>query len=189
VLRTALLFVRSAVRLVYAELPGPWRSASRSKHTESCVIVSLGGDRIVEHRRVQRAPRAPLTAPPPPPSTLLLLYAQPLVRIAALKTTAIVLTPQALRISLGAEPIPVPEPFPGTFRFHLHNRLTSALPATARPVIGCGVSTVSRGSRCMSAPGRWTRRGGTLAARSVEFGDVSGCVISGGVTCGHSDTG
>jgi hypothetical protein len=35
------------------------------------------------------------------------------VRIAALKTTAIVLTPQELRISLGAEPIPVPEPFPG----------------------------------------------------------------------------
>jgi hypothetical protein len=111
-----------------------WRSACRSKHTESCVIVSVGGDRIVEHRRVQRAP---LTAPPPPPSALLLLYAQPLVRIAALKTTAIVLTPQELLISLGAEPIPVPEPFPGTFRFHLHNRLTSALPATARPVIGC----------------------------------------------------
>jgi hypothetical protein len=36
---------------------------------------------------------------------LLLLYAQPLVRIAALKTTAIVvLTPQELRISLGAHP-------------------------------------------------------------------------------------
>jgi hypothetical protein len=61
-----------------------------------------------------------------------MLYAQPLVRIAALKTTAIVLTPQELRISLAAEPIPVPEPFPGTFRFHLHDRLTSALPATPR---------------------------------------------------------
>jgi hypothetical protein len=74
---------------------------------------------------------------PPPPSTLLLLYAQPLVRIAALKTTAIVLTPQELRISLGAEPIPVPEPSAGMLRIHLHNRLTSALPATARRVIGC----------------------------------------------------
>ena len=43
----------------------------------------------------------------------------------------------------------------------------------------------------MSALGRWTRRGGTVAARIVEFGDVSGCVISGsvGVTCGHSDMG
>lgn len=44
----------------------------------------------------------------------------------------------------------------------------------------------------MSArPGRRTRRGGTAAARIVECGDVSGCVISGsvGVTCGHSDVG
>jgi hypothetical protein len=74
------------------------------------MIVSLGGDHIVEHRRVPRA---------------------------ALKTTAIVLTPHELRISLGAEPIPVPKPFAGMLRFHLHNRLTSALPATARPVIAC----------------------------------------------------
>jgi hypothetical protein len=29
--------------------------------------VSLGGDRIVEHRRVQRAPPPPLTAPPSHP--------------------------------------------------------------------------------------------------------------------------
>jgi hypothetical protein len=42
--------------------------------------------------------------------TLLLLYAQPLVRIAALTTTAIVRTPHEMRISLGAEPVPVPEP-------------------------------------------------------------------------------
>jgi hypothetical protein len=67
-------------------------------------------------------PPPPLAAPPPPPSTLLLLYAQPLARIAALKTTAIVLTPQELRISLGAEPVPVPEPFAGMLRFHLHNQ-------------------------------------------------------------------
>jgi hypothetical protein len=39
----------------------------------------------------------------------MLLYAQPIIRIAALKTTTIVLTPQELRISLGAEPIPVPD--------------------------------------------------------------------------------
>jgi hypothetical protein len=41
----------------------------------------------------------------------MLLHVQPLTRIAALKTTAIFLTPKVLRISLGAEPIPVPEPF------------------------------------------------------------------------------
>jgi hypothetical protein len=82
------------------------------------VIASLGGDRIVEHPRVQRAPPPPpLTTPPPRPSTLMLLYVQPLIRIAALKTTAIVLTLQVLRISLGAEPIPVPEPFAGMLRF------------------------------------------------------------------------
>ena len=52
----------------------------------------------------------------------LLLYAQPLVRIAALKTTAIILTPQEMRISLGAEPIPVPEPFASMLRQHLHDR-------------------------------------------------------------------
>jgi hypothetical protein len=54
--------------------------------------------------------------------TLLLLYAQPLVRIAELKTTAIILTPQEMRISLGAEPVPVPEPFAGMLRKHLHGR-------------------------------------------------------------------
>ncbi len=99
--------------------------------------MSLGGDRIVEHRRVQRAPPPPLTAPPPRPSTLMLLYAQPVMRIAALKTTTIILTPQELRISLGAEPIPVPQPFAGCLDSACTTGLTSALPATARPVVGC----------------------------------------------------
>ena len=54
--------------------------------------------------------------------TLLLLYAQPLVKIAALQTTAIVLTPHETRISLGAEPVPVPEPFAGMLKDHLRNR-------------------------------------------------------------------
>jgi hypothetical protein len=84
--------------------------------------VSLGGDRIVEHRRIRAPPPPPLTTPLLRQSTLMLLYAQPLTPIAALKTTAIVLTPQELRISLGAEPIPVPEPFAGMLRFRLHNR-------------------------------------------------------------------
>ena len=54
-----------------SSMPNSWgrsRSARRSKHTTSWVIVSLGGDRIVEHRRVQRAPPPPpLTAPPSHP--------------------------------------------------------------------------------------------------------------------------
>ena len=54
--------------------------------------------------------------------TLLLLYAQPLVRVAALKATAIVVIPHEMRISLGAEPVPVPEPFSGMLGHHLHNR-------------------------------------------------------------------
>src|SRR3984893_10317176 len=68
VLRTALLFVRSAVRLVYTELPG--RVAVCSPKHALCQLGDrvLGGDRIVEHRRVQRAPpRPPLTAPPSHP--------------------------------------------------------------------------------------------------------------------------
>jgi hypothetical protein len=54
--------------------------------------------------------------------TLLLLYAQPLTRIAALTTTAIVITPHETRISLGAEPVPLPEPFAAMLTHHLHNR-------------------------------------------------------------------
>ena len=54
--------------------------------------------------------------------TLLLLYGQPMVKIVALQTTAIVLTPHETRISLGAEPAPVPEPFAGMVKKHLHNR-------------------------------------------------------------------
>ena len=54
--------------------------------------------------------------------TLLLLYAQPLTRIVALKTTAIVPSPRELRISLGAEPVPVPAPFAGMLGHHLRNR-------------------------------------------------------------------
>jgi hypothetical protein len=96
---------------------------------------------------------------------LLLLYAQPLVRIAALKTTAIVLTPQELRISLGAEPIPVPEPFAGMLRFHLHNRPNLR-------TTGDSAATAA-------------------ALRVVSISVVVGCVISGSVcvTCGTGDMG
>ena len=53
VLRTALLFVRSAVRLVYAELPGPVAVCLPKQALCELGDRVLGGDRIVEHRRVQ----------------------------------------------------------------------------------------------------------------------------------------
>lgn len=54
--------------------------------------------------------------------TMLLLYAQPLTRIAVLKTTAIVLSPREMRISLGAEPVPALAPFAGVLSHHPRNR-------------------------------------------------------------------
>ncbi|OBR98714.1 recombinase XerD [Mycobacterium gordonae] len=53
---------------------------------------------------------------------LLLLYAQPLVKVAALKTTAVDVTDDGVRISLGAAPAPVPVPFAEMLTDHLHNR-------------------------------------------------------------------
>ena len=68
VLRTALLFVRSAVRLVSAELPGPVAVRLPKQVLRELGDRVLGGDRIVEHRRVQRAPPPPpLTTPPSHP--------------------------------------------------------------------------------------------------------------------------
>lgn len=54
--------------------------------------------------------------------TLVLLYAQPLVRIAALKTTAIDVADNDVRIILGAGAAPVPVPFAQMLIAHLHNR-------------------------------------------------------------------
>ena len=55
-LRTALLFVRRAVRLVYAELPRAGSGLlAEAGTTAGWVIVSLAGDRIAE-RLVRRAP-------------------------------------------------------------------------------------------------------------------------------------
>jgi hypothetical protein len=54
--------------------------------------------------------------------TLLLLYAQPLMKIVALPTAAIVIALGETRISLGAQPVPVPEPFADMLKDHLHNR-------------------------------------------------------------------
>ena len=72
VLRTALLFVRSAVRLVSAELPGPVAVCSPKRALCELGDRVLGGDRIVEHRppACAAAPTAHCpTEPPPPRST------------------------------------------------------------------------------------------------------------------------
>ncbi|WP_413467268.1 hypothetical protein [Mycolicibacterium sp. 120270] len=53
---------------------------------------------------------------------LLLLYAQPLTKIAALQTTAVVRVDGDIRIELGTEPTPVPEPFASQLNHHLNNR-------------------------------------------------------------------
>lgn len=56
-------------------------------------------------------------------ATLLLLYAQPVVKIAAMKSTDVILTPGGLRLSLGEEhPAPVPEPFASLLTEHLASR-------------------------------------------------------------------
>ncbi|MET3774437.1 hypothetical protein [Arthrobacter nitrophenolicus] len=54
---------------------------------------------------------------------LLLLYAQPVVKIAAMKSADVLLTPDGPRLSLGEEhPAPVPEPFAGLLTKHLASR-------------------------------------------------------------------
>ncbi|MGH3557691.1 MAG: hypothetical protein ACRDTK_09425 [Mycobacterium sp.] len=63
------------------------------------------------------------------------------MRIAALKTTAVDVTGDEARISLGAEPIPVSEPFAAMLKDHLHNRpnLRTGAGMTANPWLfpGC----------------------------------------------------
>lgn len=56
-------------------------------------------------------------------ATFLLLYAQPVVKIAAMKSTDVILTPDGLRLSLGeGDPAPVPEPFAALLTEHLAAR-------------------------------------------------------------------
>jgi hypothetical protein len=54
--------------------------------------------------------------------TFLLLFAQPLTRIAALPTSAIAITDNDVRISLGRKPIPVPQPFADMLVNHTGSR-------------------------------------------------------------------
>lgn len=55
---------------------------------------------------------------------LLLLYAQPLVKVAALRTDAVIVnsTSGTIDISLGTHPVPVPQPFAELLRQHLKER-------------------------------------------------------------------
>ncbi|MEV8150092.1 hypothetical protein AB0O52_18350 [Arthrobacter sp. NPDC080073] len=56
-------------------------------------------------------------------ATLLLLYAQPVVKIAAMKSTDVILTPDGPRLSFGEEhPAPVPEPLASLLTEHLASR-------------------------------------------------------------------
>ena len=55
---------------------------------------------------------------------LLLLYAQPMVKIAALRTDQVSAGDDGLRINLGLEPAPVPEPFADLRRRHIDSRRT-----------------------------------------------------------------
>ncbi|WP_284762932.1 hypothetical protein [Arthrobacter sp. efr-133-R2A-63] len=56
-------------------------------------------------------------------ATFLLLYAQPVVKIAAMKSTDVIITPDGLRLSLGeGDPAPVPEPFASLLTQHLASR-------------------------------------------------------------------
>lgn len=56
-------------------------------------------------------------------AVLLLLYAQPVVKIAAMKSTDVILTPEGLHLSLGdGDPAPVPEPFAALVTQHLASR-------------------------------------------------------------------
>ena len=64
----------------------------------------------------------PGTVPYRVAGSLLLLYAQPLVRIAAMQTTQVQVAPTELRILLGDEAAPVPEPFAQLLREHLAAR-------------------------------------------------------------------
>jgi hypothetical protein len=68
-------------------------------------------------------------------ATLLLLYAQPLTKVAALETTAVIVIGSETRISLGDEPVPVPELLASMLLHHLSHRpnLRTADGMTANP--------------------------------------------------------
>ena len=78
---------------------------------------------------------------------LLLLFAQPLTKIAALRTSAITITDNDVRISLGQEPIPVPQPFADMLINHTGSR------PNLRAAGGSGNQPVAV-SQCPARPAR-----------------------------------
>ncbi|WP_329602627.1 hypothetical protein [Mycolicibacterium phocaicum] len=54
--------------------------------------------------------------------TLLLLYAQPLVKIAAIPMSRVLVAPDGLSIELGVTPSPVPQPFDQLLKEHIRKR-------------------------------------------------------------------
>jgi len=90
--------------------------------------------------------------------TLLLLYAQPLVRVAALRTDAINVndTTDTITISFGTHPVPVPQPFAELLSQHLRNRPTSeqdpALKARGSCPESGQASTSTRTRSCFETP-------------------------------------
>jgi hypothetical protein len=77
-------------------------------------------------------------------ATLLLLYAQPVVKIAAMKIADVLLTSDGLRLKLGqGDPAPVPEPFASLITEHL----------TSRPNLRTGSSSAANGCSPATGPG------------------------------------
>lgn len=54
--------------------------------------------------------------------TLLLLYAQPLVKVAAIPMSKVLISPGGLSIELGVTASPIPEPFADLLKSHITNR-------------------------------------------------------------------
>ena len=67
-------------------------------------------------------PATPNHCPTVSRDILLLLFAQPLTKIAALPTSAIAITDNDVRISLGHEPIPLPPPFADMLASYMDSR-------------------------------------------------------------------
>ncbi|WP_330218379.1 recombinase XerD [Mycolicibacterium obuense] len=65
--------------------------------------------------------------------TLLLLYAQPLVKVAAIPMSKVLVAPDGLSLELGSTPSPVPEPFAELLRSHITNRPNLRTAGAANP--------------------------------------------------------
>lgn len=93
-------------------------------------------------------------------ATLLLLYAQPVVKIAAMRSDDVIITPDGPRLSFGeSDPAPVPEPFASLLIGHL----------TSRPNMRTGSSTGSEWLFPGYRPGRHIHPN-TLMQRLREVG-------------------